>query len=65
MLKTRKNPSSTRSSCVAKSTIASTTFSAAASWTPTTLTETSTRITTIPTTTSHGFSLIGAQKIER
>ncbi len=63
--KTRTKPSSTSSSCVAKSVTARTTLTLADSCTPTMFRITSAAITTIPPTTSHGFSRSGGQKTER
>ena len=48
-------PSSTSSSCVAKSVTARTTFSLADSWTPMMFTTTNAAMTTTPPTMSHGF----------
>ena len=62
---TRTMPTATSRSWVAKSTTARKTLSFAASWTPTMFSTTRTITTTIPTTTSHGFSRSGSQKIER
>ncbi len=63
--KMRNAPSATRISCVAKSSTASTMFNFAASWMPTTFRATSTQVSAIPTTTSHGVVRSGSQKIER
>ncbi len=59
------NPSPTSSSCVAKSSTASTTLRLAASLIPTTLSPTSSQVKMIPTITSHGVVRSGSQKIER
>ena len=56
-LNTRKKPSPTSRSCVAKSITASPTLSAAASLTPTMLIPTRTTTTTIPPMMSHGIRL--------
>ena len=64
-MKIRKKPSATSRSCVAKSSTARKMFSFAASWMPTMLMPTSTQVSAIPTTMSHGFVRSGAQKIER
>ena len=64
-LNTSAKPSSTSSTCVAKSITASPIDSFAASVTPTMLSVTRRTITTAPPTMSHGFDLSGSQKIER
>ena len=64
-LKTRKKPSKTSRTWVAKSSTASTIESFAASCTPTTLRVTRITITTAPPTMSHGFVFSGSQKIDR
>ena len=64
-LKMRTKPITTRSSWVAKSTTARKMFSPAASLIPTMFSPTRRAITAAPTTTSHGLSLSGSQKIER
>jgi hypothetical protein len=63
--KTRMKPSSTSSSCVAKSVTARTTFSLADSWTPMMFTTTNAAMTTTPPTMSHGFWRRGGQKTDR
>ena len=64
-LRIRTKPSSTRRSCVAKSSTASRMFSVAASRSPTTFRATSATITIAPPMMSHGFSRSGSQKTER
>jgi hypothetical protein len=62
---TSTNPSRTSSTCVAKSATARKMLTFADSWIPTMFRSTSSTITTIPKTTSHGFCRNGAQKTER
>ena len=64
-LKTSTKPSSTSSSCVAKSMTARMMLSRADSWMPTMFSATSSTITTAPPTMSHGFSRSGSQNTER
>ena len=64
-LKTSTKPSSTSSSCVAKSMTARKMLRRADSWMPTTFRATRSTITTAPPTMSHGFSRSGSQNTER